>query len=76
MHRRDSRPSLETIRCPTLVVGGEEDTLTPPARAAEMAAAIPGARQIIVRDCGHLSALEQPEAVTRALVEFFGEALS
>jgi len=35
-----------------------------------MAAAIPNARQVVVPDCGHLSTLEQPDAVTQALVEF------
>ena len=44
--------------------------LTPPERAAEMAAAISNARNVVVPDCGHLSTLEQPDAVTQALVDF------
>ena len=71
MNRVDSRPGLGLVRCPTLVLVGEQDVLTPPERAAEIAAAIPGARQTIVADCGHLSALEQPAAVTHALTEHF-----
>jgi pimeloyl-ACP methyl ester carboxylesterase len=70
MGRADSRPTLAEIRCPTLVLVGAEDTLTPPDRAAEMAQAIPNARQVIVPECGHLSTLEQPRAVTDALVAF------
>jgi pimeloyl-ACP methyl ester carboxylesterase len=70
MNRIDSRPTLATIRCPTLVLVGEQDALTPPDRAAEIAAGIPGARRFVVPDCGHLSTLEQPKAVTRALTEF------
>ncbi len=70
MHRADSRPMLAAIGCPTLVLVGEQDALTPPDRAAEMAAAIPDVRRVVVPDCGHLSALEQPETVTRALVSF------
>jgi pimeloyl-ACP methyl ester carboxylesterase len=70
MGRVDSRPTLAAIRCPTLVLVGEQDTLTPPDRAAEMAQAIPNARQIVVPECGHLSTLEQPRAVTDALVAF------
>lgn len=70
LNRVDSQPRLAAIRCPTLVLVGEQDALTPPDRAAEIAAAVPDARQVIVPDCGHLSALEQPEAVTRALVSF------
>lgn len=73
MSRADSRPGLAAIGCPTLVVVGEQDTLTPPDRAAEMAAAIQNASQIVVPDCGHLCALEQPEALTRALVDFLRE---
>ena len=70
MNRVDSQPGLATIPCPTLVLVGADDSLTPPDRAAEMAAAIPGARQVVVPSCGHLSPLERPEAVTAALVEF------
>ena len=73
MNRVDSRPGLALVRCPTLVVVGEHDVLTPPDRAAEIAAAIPSARQVVIADCGHLSALEQPQAVTRALTEFLAE---
>lgn len=69
MNRADSRPGLEAIPCPTLVLVGADDTLTPPDRAAEMMAAIPGARQVVVPACGHLSTLEQPAALTHALVE-------
>ena len=70
MTRADSRFGLAAIACPTLVLVGADDTLTPLDRAAEMAAAIPSARQVVVPDCGHLSTLEQPRAVTDALVAF------
>jgi pimeloyl-ACP methyl ester carboxylesterase len=68
--RVDSRPMLKDIRCPVLVLVGEADTLTPPERAAEMAAGIAGARLVEVPQCGHLSTLERPEAVTQALLEW------
>lgn len=68
--RPDSRPLLAGIRCPTLVVVGDADALTPPDRAAEMAESIPGARLEIVPECGHISTLEQPDAVTRLLAQF------
>lgn len=68
--RPDSRPGLAAIACPTLVLVGEQDELTPPERAREMAAGIRGAHLVTVPDCGHLSALEQPDAVTRALREW------
>jgi pimeloyl-ACP methyl ester carboxylesterase len=68
--RIDSRPSLGSIRCPTLMLVGEGDELTPPERAAEIAAGIPGARLTTVPQCGHMSTLEQPAEVTRALLEW------
>jgi pimeloyl-ACP methyl ester carboxylesterase len=70
MARVDSRGTLASIRVPTLVLVGDGDELTPPERAAEMAQGIPGARLVTVPHCGHLSTLEQPEAVTRALLEW------
>jgi pimeloyl-ACP methyl ester carboxylesterase len=70
MGRADSRPGLAAIACPTLVLVGDGDVLTPPAQAQEMVAGIPGARLVIVPECGHLSTLERPQAVTQALVEW------
>ena len=69
MARPDSRPSLGAIRCPTLVLVGDGDELTPPERAAEIADGIRGARLVTVPESGHLSALEQPRHVTEALLE-------
>lgn len=65
--RVDSRPLLATIRCPTLVLCGRDDILTPPALAQEIAAGIPGARLDLIDHCGHLSTMERPEAVTAEL---------
>ncbi|MEO7403253.1 MAG: alpha/beta hydrolase, partial [Burkholderiales bacterium] len=70
MGRVDSRPLLGSIACPTLVLCGREDKLTPLARSEEIAAAIPNARLAIVERSGHLSTLEQPDAVTAALREW------
>ena len=68
--RSDSRATLGSIRCPALVLVGEEDELTPPERAAEIAAGISGASLVTVPQSGHMSALEQPDAVTHALLEW------
>jgi pimeloyl-ACP methyl ester carboxylesterase len=65
--RVDSRPVLLEITCPTLVLVGRQDVLTPIGLHEEMAAAISGAALVIVEQCGHLSPLEQPQAVTAAL---------
>jgi pimeloyl-ACP methyl ester carboxylesterase len=68
--RIDSRPHLADIKVPTLVLVGDRDPLTPPERAQEITDAIPGARLVVIPDCGHASTLEQPEAVSAALVEW------
>lgn len=68
--RIDSRPHLADIRVPTLVLVGDCDPLTPPDRAKEIAEAVSGARLVVIPDCGHASTLEQPEAVSVALVEW------
>lgn len=70
MNRPDSRGDLGQISCPTLVLVGDGDELTPPDKAREIAAGIRGSRLVVVPDCGHLSALEQPEAVNTALIEW------
>jgi pimeloyl-ACP methyl ester carboxylesterase len=70
MGRVDSRPTLSTIACPTLVLVGDGDVLTPPALAQEIASGIPGARLVVIAECGHLSTLERPQAVNQALGEW------
>ena len=68
--RADSTDLLTSISCPTLVVVGEEDGLTPPAVAREYAASIPGSQLVTIPDAGHLSNLEQPEAFLAAVRNF------
>jgi pimeloyl-ACP methyl ester carboxylesterase len=61
--RPDSRPDLPAIRIPTLVAVGEQDILTPPELAEEMAALIPGASLARIPDAAHLPPMETPDAV-------------
>lgn len=71
--RPDSRSTLSSISVPTLVIVGEEDTVTPVADAEEMMALLPAvARPRLERiaNAGHLSCLERPAAVTHAIAEF------
>ena len=58
LFRPDGRKDLNKITCPTLVLCGRSDALTPLSGHEEMAAAIPGARLVIIEDCGHLAPLE------------------
>jgi pimeloyl-ACP methyl ester carboxylesterase len=68
--RIDSLPGLRDIHVPALVICGAEDRLTPPGLAAEIADGIAGADLLIVERSGHLSPLEQPEPVNRALIDW------
>jgi 3-oxoadipate enol-lactonase len=70
MSRPDSTSILSAIHCPTLIMVGEEDTLTPPALSHDMQRAIGGAELVVVPAAGHLSSIEQPEAFNAALAQF------
>ena len=68
--RPDSRPALAWIKCPTLVLTGDEDNTIPNSLSKEMADGIHGAKLVILKNCGHLPQPEQPEATAAALVEW------
>ena len=67
MTRPDSRGGLADIKCPTLVMCGRQDALTPLELHEEMAAAIADATLVIIEESGHLAPLEQPHAVSAVL---------
>jgi pimeloyl-ACP methyl ester carboxylesterase len=71
--RIDSRPLLTNIKCPTLVLVGDGDMLTPLKLSQEIANGISSARLVVVPDCGHLSRLERSEAVNAALAEWLAD---
>lgn len=64
MTRPDSRHDLGLIHCPTLILCGRQDTLTPLEVHIDMAAAIPNGVLVVVEDSGHMTPLEQPHAVS------------
>lgn len=70
MGRPDNRSFLKEISCPTLIVVGSEDALTPVKVHEEMQAGIAGSRLAVIPDCGHLSTLEQPQVVNGLLREW------
>lgn len=75
--RPDSRPTLPTITCPTLVVVGEEDALTPRPLAQVIADGVQDATLVTIPQAGHLASLEHPvafsDALDRWLTEAFGD---
>jgi pimeloyl-ACP methyl ester carboxylesterase len=70
IERMDSRPYLAKIFCPTMIVVGEEDSVTPLAIASEMASLIHASTLEIIKDSGHLPPLEQPEVSTELIKVF------
>jgi pimeloyl-ACP methyl ester carboxylesterase len=65
--RPSSVQDLPRIAVPTLVIVGREDAVTPPSDAETMRAAIPGAQLTIIPDAGHMTPIEQPDAVNTAI---------
>ncbi len=66
----DVMERLGEVRCPTLVIGGTADRLTPPKYAVYLRDHIPGAELVLVDAAGHMVMLEKPEVVARAVSEF------
>lgn len=67
MQRPDQRPHLPKLRCPVLVMCGENDLLTPPPMSREIAALVPGAVLRWVPECGHMLTMEKPRYVNAVL---------
>jgi pimeloyl-ACP methyl ester carboxylesterase len=68
--RPDSRPTLAWIKCPTLVLTGDQDNTIPNALSMEMASGIPGAKLVVLPNCGHMPQPEAPQATAEALTEW------
>ncbi|RYF34236.1 MAG: alpha/beta hydrolase [Comamonadaceae bacterium] len=67
MQRPDARAHLPLLRCPTLVMCGDSDRLTPPASSREIASLAPHAELVWVPQCGHMLTMEKPDFVNAAL---------
>jgi pimeloyl-ACP methyl ester carboxylesterase len=70
LERPDATPVLSAVRCPALVLCGRQDSWSVLAQHREMAAMIPDSRLAVIEECGHMSTMERPEAVTAALREW------
>lgn len=73
MNRPDSAATLATISCPTTVICGREDAICPVSLHEFMAREIPDAELVVIDDCGHLSSMEQPAAVTEIFLRLFAQ---
>jgi pimeloyl-ACP methyl ester carboxylesterase len=73
--RPDQQKTLRKLKVPTLILAGAADTIMPLRRAEFLAGLIPAARLHVVENAGHLPQLEQPEAVSKVLTDFFAGPL-
>ena len=60
---------LGAIQAPTLVIAGAEDPATPPHHAEFIRDSIPGVQLVVIHQAAHLANVEQPEAVTWAVLD-------
>ncbi len=65
--RPDAESVLATIRCPTLVLCGREDTWAPVAQHCELAERVAGSTLVVVDECGHMAPMERPREVAEAM---------
>jgi pimeloyl-ACP methyl ester carboxylesterase len=70
---RDGSEAAAEVSCPTLVLAGAADRMTPPRHAASLAETIEGAQLVILPACGHMMMVEQPDAALDALVAFLAD---
>ncbi|MEP6872661.1 MAG: alpha/beta fold hydrolase, partial [Anaerolineaceae bacterium] len=63
---------LVSITVPTLVLCGADDGMVPPENSRNLASRIPGARLVLIPQCGHLPMLEKPETVAGLVFEHLG----
>lgn len=68
--RPDVTPLLASLRIPTLVIAGEHDLISPAAEMKTIADSLPNARFVVIPEAGHMSPMEDPKAVNRAIDEF------
>jgi len=73
MARYNYTSELGRIACPTLVVVGDQDVVTPPGGSVIMHRRIPGSRLVIFKELGHWSYIEKPEAFNSAVLDFLAE---
>jgi pimeloyl-ACP methyl ester carboxylesterase len=64
---------LSSIHAPTLVVWGRQDELIPVSRSEKLRDGIPGAKLVVLEQCGHVPQLEKPAEFNQALADFLGK---
>ena len=70
MNRIDQRPNLSKITCPTIIICGQQDRITPLDCAEEMAGKIDRSKLVPIKGCGHLSTMEKPDKVVTIMYQW------
>jgi pimeloyl-ACP methyl ester carboxylesterase len=70
LDRPDARGVLRDVRCDTLLLCGRQDAWSPIAQHEQMHALLPQSQLVVIEDSGHMSTMEQPQAVTAALQDW------
>lgn len=70
LNRPDATPVLQQLSCPTLLICGRDDSWSPLARHQDMAALVANAELAVIENSGHMSTMEQPQAVNQALLQW------
>ncbi len=73
LHRPDATSVLQSLRCPTLLLCGRQDSWSPLERHKEMAKLIPAAHLGVIENAGHMSTMEQPQAVSMEIEQWLAE---
>jgi len=72
--RPNAREVLQALTCPVMFLCGRQDVWSPLSRHQDMQTLVPGAELVAIEDSGHMSTMEQPEAVSQAFVKWLGQA--
>ncbi|MDB5458867.1 MAG: hypothetical protein JWO72_608 [Caulobacteraceae bacterium] len=72
--RADGFAQIGALRCPTAFIVGRQDVWSPPEQHAQMQGCAPGSTLTVIEDCGHMSPVERPDAVNRALLQWLNQA--
>lgn len=73
LQRPDARPAFSALTCPVMLICGCQDDWSPLARHEAMQALLPTARLVPIEDSGHMAPMEQPDAVTAALIDWLAQ---
>ena len=69
--RPDSTTTLSAIKCPTLIMGAQQDQLCPPSEQLRMQSIIENSDLQILESCGHFSTLEKQDEINKALLDWY-----